>query len=62
MNQAGNDVPINHFTAIRAHMAFRDFTLSNARRSYLSMENPLAVRGLTISGPFFTQTFLILHF
>ena len=62
MNQAGNDVPINPFTAIRAHRALRDFTLSNARRIYSSMGNPMAVRGLSISGPFFTQTFVIPHF
>ena len=57
MNQAGNDVPINPFTAIRAHRA----------RIYSSMGNPLAVRGLTITGPFFTKnipysTFLKLTF
>ena len=32
-------------------MALIDFTLSNARRFYSSMENPLGVKGLTTSSP-----------
>ena len=32
-------------------MALIDFTLSNARRFYLSIENPLGVKGLTTSSP-----------
>ena len=37
---------VNPFTAVSAHKAIIDFTLSNARRFYSSMENPLAVKGL----------------
>ena len=32
-------------------MALIDITLSNARRFYSSMENPLGVKGLTTSSP-----------
>ena len=38
-------------------MTLIDFTLSNARRFYSSMGNPLAVKGLNIPG----LTFLPLH-
>ena len=49
-------------TLLLHYRALRDFTLSHAWRIYSSMGNPLTVRGLTNNGPFFTQTFLILHF
>ena len=35
-------VPTNALTAVGAHMKLIDFTLSNARRFYSSMGNPLA--------------------
>ena len=38
---------LNALTAIGALMTLIDFTLSNARRFYSSMGNPLAVKGLT---------------
>ena len=37
---------INALTTVGALMTLIDFTLSNARRFYSSMENPLAVNGL----------------
>ena len=37
---------VNALTAVGALMALIDFTLSNARRFYSSMGNPLAVKGL----------------
>ena len=41
--------PFNPLTAVWALRALIDFTLSNARRFYSSMGNPLAVKGLTTS-------------
>ena len=41
---------VNPFTAIGAHRALTDFTLSKARRFYLSMGNPLVAKGLTNMG------------
>ena len=40
---------INALTAVGALMTLIDITLSNARRFYWSMGNPLAVKGLTTS-------------
>ena len=42
---------MNALTAVDAlmHDTYTDFTLSNARRFYSSMGNPLAVKGLTTS-------------
>ena len=37
---------LNALTAVGALMTLIDFTLSNARRFYSSMGNPLAVKGL----------------
>ena len=37
---------LNALTAVGALMTLLDFTLSNVRRFYLSMGNPLAVKGL----------------
>ena len=42
-----NNVPINALTAVGALRALIDFTLSNARRFYSSIGNPLAAKGLT---------------
>ena len=39
----------NALTAVGALMALKDLTLSNARRFYSSMGNPLAVKGLKTS-------------
>ena len=39
---------LNALTAVGALTALIDFTLSNARRFYSSMGNPLAVKGLTL--------------
>ena len=39
---------MNALTAIGALMTVMDFTLSNARRFYPSMGNPLAVKGLML--------------
>ena len=39
-------VPINALTAAGAPMTLIDFTLSNGRRFYSLMGNPLAVKGL----------------
>ena len=39
-------VTLNALTAVGALMTLIDFTLSNARRFYSSMGNPLAVKGL----------------
>ena len=41
-------VPINALTAIGALRALIDFAVSNARRFYSSMRNPLAVKGLKL--------------
>ena len=46
VNNVENYAPISALTAIGALMTVIDFTLSNARRFYLSMGNPLAVKGL----------------
>ena len=43
-----NSVPINALTAIGALRALIDFAVSNARRFYSSMRNPLAVKGLKL--------------
>ena len=40
---------VNALTAVGALRALIDYTLSNARRSYSTMGNPLAVKGLTPS-------------
>ena len=42
INKVKNNVPINPLTAEWALSALIDFTLSNARRFYSSMGNPLA--------------------
>ena len=44
-----NYVPINPLTAEWALRALIDFTLSNARRFYSSMGNPLDRKGLSVS-------------
>ena len=49
VNNVKNYVPINALTAVGALMTLKDFTQSNGRRFYSSMENPLAVKGLTTS-------------
>ena len=46
---------INALTAVGALVTLRDFTLSNARRFYSSMGNPLAGKGLTTD---FTHLFI----
>ena len=46
INNVKNHVPINALTAVSALMTRIDFILSNARCFYLSMGNPLAVKGL----------------
>ena len=48
-NNDKNYVSTNALTAIGALMTLTDFTLSNARQFYLSRENPLAVKGLTMT-------------
>ena len=40
---------VNALTAVGALRALIDFTLSNARRFYSSMEITLAVKGLNVS-------------
>ena len=46
-NQISNiHVSFNHLTAVGVLRALTAFTLSNARRFYSSMENPLTVKGL----------------
>ena len=45
-NECLKHIEIKSVTAVGAHRALIDFTLSNARRFYSSMENPLAVKGL----------------
>ena len=40
---------IDALTAVGALMTLTDFTLSNARRFYLSREDPFAVKGLTMT-------------
>ena len=40
---------LNPFTAVGAHRALIDLTLSDARRFYLSMGHPLAAKGLATS-------------
>ena len=47
-NSVTNYVPINALTAIGALRALIGFALSNARRFYSSMRNPLAVKGLKL--------------
>ena len=49
VNNVKNYVPINPLTAEWALRAVIDFALSNARRFYLSMGNPLDGKGLTMS-------------
>ena len=49
INNVKNYVPINPLTAEWALRALIDFTLSNARRFYSSMGNPLDGKGLTTS-------------
>ena len=39
----------NALTAVGALMTLKDFTLSNTRRFYSSMGNPLAVKGLRLA-------------
>ena len=46
VNNVKNYVPINPLTAERVLRALIDFTLSNARRFYLSTGNPLDGIGL----------------
>ena len=46
VNSAKNYVPIDPLTAEWALRALIDFTLSNVRRFYSSMGNPLAGKGL----------------
>ena len=46
---ASKTVPIDPLTAERALRALIDFTLSNARRFYSSMGNPLAGKGLKVA-------------
>ena len=48
VNNVKNYVPINPLTAEWALRALIDFTLSNVRRFYPSMENPLDGKGLKI--------------
>ena len=43
-----NETNFNPLTAAGALRALIDFTLSNARRFYSSMENPLAGKGLKV--------------
>ena len=45
---AAQNIFYNPFTAVGAHRELIDFTLSNARRVYSSMENPLGVKGLIL--------------
>ena len=45
--QKVNVLLINALTAVGAFMILLDFSLSNVRRFYPSMGNPLAVKGLT---------------
>ena len=45
----GSPLRFNPFTAVGAHRALIDFTLSNARRFYSSMGNPLAVERLKVT-------------
>ena len=45
-NNVKNYVPINALAAVGALITLIDLTLSNARRFYSSMGNPLAVKGL----------------
>ena len=62
--------PFNPFTAVSAHRALIDFTLSNARLFYSSVGKPLAAKGLTtiwingvredIDGYTLTQHFVVL--
>ena len=47
--QKVNVLLINALTAVGAFMIFIDFSLSNVRRFYPSMGNPLALKGLTTS-------------
>ena len=47
---------LNSFTPVGAHRAIIDLTLSNARRLYSTMENPLGVKGLTTSTTMSTVT------
>jgi len=49
INSVRNYVPINPLTAEWALRALKDFTLSNARRFYLSMGNPLAGKGFIVA-------------
>ena len=41
LNDVKNYAPINPFTPVGTHRALLDFTLSNARRFYSSMREPL---------------------
>ena len=47
---------VNSFIPVGAHRALLDLTLSNARRLYSAMENPLGVKGLTTSTTMSTLT------
>ena len=49
VNNVKNYVPINPLTAECSLRALIDFTLSNARRFYSSMGNPLDRKGLSVS-------------
>ena len=46
-------ISVNALTAVGALRVLSDFTLSNARRFYSSMGNPLAVKGLSRKSAFF---------
>ena len=48
INNVKNHVPINPLTAEWVLRALIDFTLSNARRFYSSMGNPLDGKGLKV--------------
>ena len=41
--------PLNPLVSVSAVMTLIDFTLSNARRFYSSMGNPLDTEGLTVT-------------
>ena len=49
---------VNALTTVGALMTLTDFILSNARRFYSSMGNPLAVQGLNVKMDFLAQRLL----